>query len=86
MAKEKVAVIGGGGREAVLVDRYLQSSHVASVLAIPGNDMMRLRREKPVDTFPGLPTTDVKQIVELCKERGFLLLMSRRIMRYMKVL
>lgn len=70
MAREKVAVIDGGGRGSVLVDKYLQSEHVASVIAIPGNDMMKLRREKPVETVPVLKTTDVEQIVKICKERG----------------
>lgn len=70
MGGEKVAIIGGGGREAALLDKYLQSKHVESAIGIPGNDMMKIEKQKPVYTFPGIKTTDVKEIVGLCKSNG----------------
>ena len=70
MGREKVAVIDGGGRGAALVDRYLQSKNVGSVIAVPGNDMMRVGHEKQVEVFPNIRTIDVKEIVELCKYKG----------------
>lgn len=70
MAKNKVAVIDGGGRGAALVDKYLQSGQVGSVIAIPGNDMMRIGRERRVETYPGIRTVDVKEIVRVCSDNG----------------
>jgi len=46
MHKATVLVIDGGGRGSVLVDKYLQSPHVAKVLAIPGNDLMLSQNKK----------------------------------------
>jgi phosphoribosylamine--glycine ligase len=68
MAKEKIAVIDGGGRGSALIDKYLESPHVESAIAIPGNDMMSIGKEKPVEIFPKLKTTDVRDIVELCRK------------------
>lgn len=65
----RVAVIDGGGRGHTLVNKYLESSHVTGVLAIPGNDMMKAGREDRVETFPTLKTTSVKEIVEICRDR-----------------
>ena len=65
--KTKVAVIDGGGRGAALVRAYAKSEHVKSVLAIPGNDMMRVGSEKPILTFPGIQTTSIKEIVDICR-------------------
>ncbi len=70
MPKEKVAVIDGGGRGHALVDAYSRSEHVGSIIVIPGNDMMKIGKEKPVKTFPRLRTTDVKDIVNVCKREG----------------
>lgn len=63
-----VAVIDGGGRGASLVHDYSRSPHVGQLIAIPGNDLMGINTEKPVDIFPSLRTTDVPAIVALCKE------------------
>jgi phosphoribosylamine---glycine ligase len=68
MQKEKVAVIDGGGRGSVLVDRYLRSPHVAAVIAIPGNDMMGRGQGKPVETFQKVRASDVGNIVTICKD------------------
>jgi phosphoribosylamine--glycine ligase len=70
MGKEKVAVIGGGGREAALVDKYLQSQHVGSAISIPGNEMMRMGQSKPVEIFKDAKPTDAKTIVQICKENN----------------
>ena len=70
MQAEKVAVIDGGGRGSALVEAHLKSPHVGSAIAIPGNDWMKLIREKPVLTFPSVKLTEVEKIVSICKEQG----------------
>ncbi len=70
ISKAKVAVIDGGGRGAALVAAYAKSEHVGSVIAIPGNDMMKVRSRKPILTFPGVGTTSVKEIVDICRSSG----------------
>ncbi len=67
ISKAKVAVIDGGGRGAALVAAYAKSEHVGSVIAIPGNDMMKVHSPKPVLTFPGVSTTSVNEIVDICR-------------------
>ena len=67
MHKATVLVIDGGGRGSVLVDKYLQSPHVAKVLAIPGNDLMLSQNKKKVVIFPQIKTTDVDQIASIAK-------------------
>jgi len=67
MGETTVLVIDGGGRGAVLVDKYLQSKHVVKVLAIPGNDLMGLGRGKHVKIFPKIKTTNVAKIVNVAK-------------------
>lgn len=63
-----IAIIGGGGREAALVDAYSRSKHVERILVFPGNDLMQMNSEKPVKIFPGIQTTDVIEIVRECKK------------------
>ena len=65
-----VAVIDKGGRGAVLASKYLQSPDVDRIIAIPGNDMMAQGKEKPVETYPMLRTTDVNEIADLCRSRN----------------
>jgi len=62
-----VLVVDGGGRGAVLVDKYAQSEHVERVLAVPGNDLMRVNTNKPVQIYPQLKTTSVPEILEICE-------------------
>ena len=61
-------VVDGGGRGAALVDKYSQSPHVARVLAVPGNDLMKVGALKPVETFPSLKTVSVPEIIQLCRD------------------
>jgi len=63
-----VLVVDGGGRGAALVDKYSQSPHVARVLAVPGNDLMKVGALKPVETFPSLKTVSVPEIIQLCRD------------------
>ncbi|MBI3070410.1 MAG: hypothetical protein HYY87_03870, partial [Candidatus Levybacteria bacterium] len=78
MAKERVAVVvDGGGRGHALVDKY--APDVNRLIAIPGNDAMRMNTDKPVELFPDLKTTNVDKIVEICQreiERGSKLLVD----------
>ncbi len=67
MKATTIAVIDGGGRGSVLVKKYLKSPGVKKILAIPGNDLMK---SKNVQTFPNLKTTDVKEIVEICRKNN----------------
>jgi phosphoribosylamine--glycine ligase len=62
-----VLVVDGGGRGATLVDKYAQSEHVERVIAVPGNDLMRINTDKPVQTYPQLKTTSVSEILEICE-------------------
>src|SRR3989344_1016844 len=64
-----VLVVEGGGRGAALVDKYAQSNHVGKVIAVPCNDLMKLNTDKPVQIYPQLKTTSVKEIVYLCKQK-----------------
>jgi len=68
MKKATILVIDGGGRGAVLVDKYSQSSHVIKILAIPGNDLM-LANQKPVKIFPQIKTTNIKSIIKIAKDQ-----------------
>lgn len=62
-----VLVIDGGGRGSVLVDKYAQSKYVQKVLAVPGNDLMKINTDKTVKIYPKLKTTSVGEILEICK-------------------
>lgn len=65
-----VLIIDSGGRGAALVAKYLQSKYVGRVIAIPGNDLMRINTSKPVLIYPYLKTTSIPEILEVClKER-----------------
>lgn len=63
-----VLVVDGGGRGSALVDKYAQSSGVGKVLAVPGNDLMKINPKKPVETFPNLKTTSKEEILKICKD------------------
>src|SRR3990172_7522032 len=67
-SKAAVMVIDGGGRGSVLVDKYAQSDKVGKILVVPGNDLMQINTGKPVITYQYLKTTDVKEILEICKK------------------
>jgi phosphoribosylamine---glycine ligase len=67
---ETVAIIGAGGREGALADKYASSPNVGGILGIPGNDLMQLNTHgKPVETFQQIKLTAVKEIVDLCREK-----------------
>ena len=68
MADKIVVVIDSGGRGAALVHKYSQSPHVKNIIAIPGNDLMQLNSSTPVRTFPELKTTDIGEIIQVCKK------------------
>ena len=68
--KETVAVIGGGGRESALVESYSKGRNVGRILAFPGNDLMQDNSVKPVQIFPQLKTTDIPEIIEVCKKEN----------------
>lgn len=66
--KAIVLVIDGGGRGSVLVEKYLESRHIAKVIAIPGNDLIGLGAKKPVKTFPQIKTTDIENILKVARQ------------------
>lgn len=63
-----VLVIDGGGRGHALVSKYLESKFVEKVLAVPGNDLIKLGAKKDVKIYPQIKTTDIKSILEICKK------------------
>lgn len=63
-----VVVIGGGGRESVLVKKYSESPHVSKLIAIPGNDLMQILSKKEIVLFPKIKTTDIQKIISICKK------------------
>ncbi len=63
-----VLVIDGGGRGATLVHKYSQSKSVGKILAIPGNDLMQTNSKKPVKIYPHVKTTNLKEILRICKK------------------
>ncbi|MBI2405815.1 phosphoribosylamine--glycine ligase [Candidatus Microgenomates bacterium] len=65
-----VLVVDGGGRGATLVDKYAQSEHIEKILAVPGNDLMRINTDKPVQIYPQLKTTSVPEILEICERES----------------
>lgn len=67
-SKKTVLVVDGGGRGAVLVEKYSQSQEVGRILAVPGNDLMSLNSEKPVKIYPQLKTTNLKEILKICQD------------------
>lgn len=65
-----VLVIDAGGRGAALVDKYAQSEHVEKVLAVPGNDLMKINTDKTVKIYPQLKTTSIPEILKICDKEG----------------
>lgn len=65
-----VLVVDGGGRGAALVDQYSQSEHVGKIIAVPGNDLMKINTDKPVRIYPQIKTTSVPEILEICEREG----------------
>ena len=63
-----VLIVGSGGAEAALVDKYAQSEYVGKIIVIPGNDLMKQFTEKPVQLYPQLKATDRKEIGEICEQ------------------
>ncbi len=63
-----VLIVDGGGRGAVLVDKYGQSKQVGKILVVPGNDLMQINTDKSVITHQHLKTTDVKEILQIAKQ------------------
>lgn len=66
MKKATVLITDGGGRGATLAKKYLQSPHIGKVIAVPGNDLMKL--DKNLETFPDLKTTSVDEIINICQK------------------
>ncbi|RJQ27475.1 phosphoribosylamine--glycine ligase [Candidatus Parcubacteria bacterium] len=63
-----VVVVDGGGRGSVLVDKYAESQHVERIIAIPGNDLMQINTDKPVEIHPQIKTTSTTDILDICKQ------------------
>lgn len=60
--KETVVIVGSGGREAALAEKYSESDHVGRIIAIPGNDMMRESSRVSVELVPQI---DIKKPTHL---------------------
>lgn len=64
-----VLVVDGGGRGSTLVHKYAQSEHVERIIAVPGNDLMKINTEKYVQIHPELKTTSIEEITQICVEQ-----------------
>ena len=62
-----ILITDGGGRGAVLVDKYSQSKYVGKILVVPGNDLMQINTKIKVITYPHLKTTSGPEILEIIK-------------------
>ncbi|MDO8503356.1 MAG: phosphoribosylamine--glycine ligase [bacterium] len=71
--RNTVLVVDSGGRGSVLVEKYSQSPNVDRILAVPGNDLMQVNTPKSVKIYPSLKTTDVKEIIDICKKEKVIL-------------
>ena len=63
-----VLVVDGGGRGTALIDAYARSKWVSKILAVPGNDLMKTHTRKSIKTYPKIKTTDVLEILKICKK------------------
>ena len=54
----KVLIIGGGGREHALLDKYSKSLRVEKLFSIPGNGLMDFNAEKTVNILPKIKPTE----------------------------
>lgn len=68
MKERTVLVVDGGGRGSALVDKYAQSREVKRIIAVPGNNLMGINTDKPVQIYPQLKTTSVPEIIEICQK------------------
>lgn len=68
-----VLVVDAGGRGAALVDKYAHSEHVGRVIAVPGNDLMGINTDKPVQIYPKLTTTSIPEILAICEQEEVIL-------------
>ncbi len=68
LCKMIILITDGGGRGAVLVDKYGQSDSIGKIIVVPGNDLMQINTDKIVITYPNLRTTSVSEILDICKK------------------
>src|SRR4029079_13616029 len=63
-----VLVVDGGGRGAALCNAYAKSRYVQKIIVTPGNDLIPRSIKKEVKCYPQVKTTDVLEILTICKE------------------
>ncbi len=63
-----ILITDGGGRGAVLVDKYAKSSKVSRIFVVPGNDLMQINTTKKVKVYPHLKTTSIPEILKICQK------------------
>lgn len=66
--KHTIAIIDSGGRGSVLAYHYAMHPQIERIVAIPGNDSMQMMSRKPMSIYPNLKTTDVTEILSICKK------------------
>lgn len=64
----KVLIVGGGGREHALLDKYSKSLRVEKLFSIPGNGLMDFNAEKPVKILPNIKPIDKRFIYDLVRK------------------
>lgn len=65
--KNTIVVIDAGGRGAVLAKAYAKNPQVKKIIAIPGNDLMKIDSPIEVETHTDLKTTSIEEIIAICK-------------------
>lgn len=68
MTKKTVLIVDSGGRGAVLVHKYSESRNVGKIIAVPGNDLMQINSKKKVTVYSRVETTDISEIIKICKK------------------
>lgn len=63
----KILVVGSGGREHVLAEKYSQSKKVDVVFVAPGNDFM-IETSRKIRTIPNIHQLDLEKIVAFAKK------------------
>lgn len=66
----KVLIVGSGAREDVLRREHEKSPEVDEIIAVPGNGMMELSKEKPVKRYKDVKATDISSIIEIAKKEN----------------
>lgn len=63
----KILIVGSGGREHILAEKYSQSKKVTVVFVAPGNDFM-IETSRKIRTIPNIHQLDLEKIAAFAKK------------------